>query len=83
MRNMRETPIGRRPTRPLVGHSGSITAINRDYGTTRSVSAMNFAWRALILHGVFGAGKAALADVDPDSVSDAFWHQRGMPYAAY
>jgi hypothetical protein len=30
-----------RPTRPLVGYNGSITAISRAHGTTRSISARN------------------------------------------
>ena len=45
MRSIRGTPIGCRPTRPRVGYSGSITAIRRDHGTTRSMSAKNFSRR--------------------------------------
>jgi hypothetical protein len=45
MRSILETPIGWRPTRPLVGYSGSITAIKRAHGTTRSMSAKNFSRR--------------------------------------
>lgn len=33
--------MGWRPTRPLAGYSGSITAIKRDHGTTRSISERN------------------------------------------
>jgi len=36
------TPIGGRPTRPLLAYSGSITAISRGHGTMRSMSARNF-----------------------------------------
>ena len=36
--DMRGTPTGWRPTRPLVGYSGSITAIKRAQGTTRYIS---------------------------------------------
>ena len=45
MRSMRATPIGWRPTRPLVGYSGSITATKRAHGTTRSMSARNLSRR--------------------------------------
>src|SRR5207245_10530148 len=38
-------PIRCRPTRPLLGYSGSITAINRAHGTMRSISARNFSRR--------------------------------------
>lgn len=37
--------IGGRPTRPLFGYSGSITAISRAHGTMRSISARNFSRR--------------------------------------
>jgi hypothetical protein len=36
------SPIGCRPTRPLVEYRGSITAIKRAHGTTRCVTARNF-----------------------------------------
>ena len=45
MRSILGTPIGWRPTRPLDGYSGSITATNRAHGTTRSISARNFSRR--------------------------------------
>ena len=45
MRSILGTPIGCRPTRPLVGYSGSITPIRRDHGTTRSMSARNLSRR--------------------------------------
>lgn len=45
MRSILATPIGWRPTRPLLGYSGSITAISRDHGTRRSISARNFSRR--------------------------------------
>ena len=41
----RGTPTGWRPTRPLVGYRGSITAIKRPHGTMRSISARNFSRR--------------------------------------
>jgi hypothetical protein len=45
MRSILATPIGWRPTRPLFGYSGSITAIKRAHGTMRSISARNFSRR--------------------------------------
>src|SRR5664280_741975 len=45
MRSMVGTPIGWRPTRPLVGYSGSMTAISRAHGTMRSISPRNFSRR--------------------------------------
>jgi hypothetical protein len=45
MRSIFGTPIGWRPTRPLVGYAGSITAINFAHGTTRFISARNFSRR--------------------------------------
>jgi len=45
MRSIFGTPIGGRPTRPLLGYSGSITAISRDHGTMRSISARNLSRR--------------------------------------
>src|SRR4051794_29314193 len=45
MRSIFGIPIGRRPTRPLFGYSGSITAISLGHGTMRSISARNFSRR--------------------------------------
>src|SRR5664280_1009024 len=45
MRSMVVTPMGWRPTRPLLGYSGSMTAIRRVHGTMRSISPRNFSRR--------------------------------------
>ena len=45
MRSILDTPIGGRPTRPLLGYRGSTIAISRAQGTTRSMSARNFSRR--------------------------------------
>jgi len=45
MRSILGTPIGCRPTRPLVGYRGSMTAISRARGTMRSMSAKNISRR--------------------------------------
>jgi hypothetical protein len=45
MRSIFATPMGWRPTRPLFGYRGSITAIRRVHGTMRSISARNFSRR--------------------------------------
>ena len=39
------TLIGWRPTRPLLGYSGSITPISRAQGTMRSITARNISRR--------------------------------------
>ena len=55
MLSIRGTPMGCRPTRPLVGYSGSMTVINRDHGTTRSISARNFSRRVRFFFNAYSA----------------------------
>lgn len=85
MRSMRATPMGWRPTRPLVGYSGSITAIRRDHGTTRSMSARNCSRRVGFFFIAYSglANKAALVHGGPAAVFDAFTHAWGMPDLTY
>ena len=55
MRSIRGTPISGRPTRPLVGYSGSIMAISRAQGTTRSISVRNFSRRVRLFFNACSA----------------------------
>ena len=41
MRSIFGTPIGGRPTRPLLGYDGAMAASRRAQGTMRSMSARN------------------------------------------
>ena len=84
MRSIFGTPIGLRPTRPLVEYSGSITAINRAHGTTRSISAEKLlAARSLLLQTEFGTGKVALAHGRRRSRLDDFSHACRVPDVNY
>jgi hypothetical protein len=67
-----------------VGYSGSITAIKRDHGTTRSMSAKNLSRPVrFFLHRVLGAGKAALVHLGGAVTCGGFTHARAVPAATY
>jgi hypothetical protein len=67
-------------TRPLVGYSGSITAIKRAHGTTSlHVGEKLLAAGSLLLQSVLGAGKAALAHGCSWGCRGALRHAWGVP----
>ena len=55
MRSMMGTPMGWRPTRPLLGYNGSMTPISRAQGTIHSIPARNFSRRVRFFFNAYSA----------------------------